>query len=133
MEINNFLKDRLEKDKNIDLIEIVPEFLLNNIEIINELNKIDKEHLNDLFTGIFLALNQLGEKLFDNNTNNTLIEEFKIKIKNYNDKTEFSVNIINDLIFSDLITEMHLEFKENGLKPFYNEKAKQKKTIQSKI
>jgi hypothetical protein len=127
MELNSFLKERLVKDKNEQINEVVPSFLFKNDDIIKELIKIDKEELNELFSGIFLALNQLGEKLFHNNSNYTLLEEFKLKIKNYNPKSELALDKINDLIFSDIITDMETEFKENGLKPFYNEKIKSRK------
>ena len=127
MELNSFLKERLVKDKNEQINEVVPSFLFKNDDIIKELIKIDKEELNELFSGIFLALNQLGEKLFHNNSNYTLLEEFKLKIKNYNPKSELALDKINDLIFSDIITNMETEFKENGLKPFYNEKIKSRK------
>lgn len=133
MEINNFLKDRLEKDKNLQIIDVVPEFLFKYDEIINELYQIDKEDLNELFLGVFLSLNQLGEKLFHNNSSSSLLEEFKVKVKNYNTKSEDALFKINDLILSDLLTAMETEFKENGLKPFYNEKLKSKKPKQSTI
>jgi hypothetical protein len=133
MELNNFLKDRLEKDKNLQIIDVVPEFLFKYDEIINELLNIDKEDLHELFTGVFLSLNQLGEKLFDNNSNSSLLEEFKLKVQNYNIKSEAALFKINDLILSDLLTAMDTEFKENGLKPFYNEKLRYKKPKQSSI
>lgn len=128
MELNSFLKERLVKDQNEQINDVVPNFLFKNDDIIKELLKIEKEDLNELFSGIFLALNQLGEKLFHNNSNYTLLEEFKLKIKKYNPKAESALEKINDLIFSDIITDMEVEFKENGLKPFYNEKIKLRKS-----
>ncbi len=127
MELNNFLKERMVKESNEQINEVVPSFLFKNDDIIKELIKIDKEELNELFSGIFLALNQLGEKLFHNNSNYTLLEEFKLKIKNYNPKSESALDKIKDLIFSDFMNEMETEFKENGLKPFYNEKIRSRK------
>lgn len=127
MELNNFLKERMVKENNEQINEVVPSFLFKNDDIIKELIKIDKEELNELFSGIFLALNQIGEKLFHNNSNYTLLEEFKLKIKNYNPKSESALDKINDLIFSDFMNEMETEFKENGLKPFYNEKIRSRK------
>lgn len=127
MEINNFLKERLEKDENMKLKEIIPSFLFNDVNIINELKKIDENDLFELFNGIFISLNQLGEKLFKNDSNTTLTDEFKFKVKNYNEASYNSLLKINDLVLSDLITTMDFEFKENGLKPFYNEINKSKR------
>lgn len=133
MEINNFLKERQEKDENLQLKESIPDFLFKFEEIINELKSIEENELNDLFSGVFLSLNQLGDKLFNNDSNITLNEEFKFKIKNYNEKSYNVLLKINDLILSDLITNMEIEFKENGLKPFYDEKNKSRKIKQSTI
>lgn len=133
MEINNFLKERQEKDENLQLKESIPDFLFKFEEIINELKSIEENELNDLFYGVFLSLNQLGDKLFNNDSNITLNEEFKFKIKNYNEKSYNVLLKINDLILSDLITNMEIEFKENGLKPFYDEKNKSRKIKQSTI
>lgn len=133
MEINNFLKERQEKNENLKLKESIPSFLFKFDEIINELKNIEENELNELFSGVFTSLNQLGDKLFNNELNITLIEEFKFKIKNYNEKSYNVLLKINDLILSDLITNMEIEFKENGLKPFYDEKQKNRKIKQSTI
>lgn len=127
MEINNFLKNRVEKDENLQLQENIPEFLFKNEDIINELKKIDENDLNEMFFGVFIALNQLGDKLFRNDSSSTLTEEFKFKVKNYNENSYKIFFQINDLILSDLITDMEVEFKENGLKPFYDEKTKSRR------
>lgn len=127
MEINNFLKNRVEKDENLQLQENIPEFLFKNEDIINELKKIDENDLNEMFFGVFIALNQLGDKLFRNDSSSTLTEEFKFKVKNYNENSYKIFFQINDLILSDLITDMEVEFKENGLKPFYDKKTKSRR------
>lgn len=127
MEINNFLKNRVEKDENLQLQENIPAFLFQNEDIINELKKIDENDLNEMFFGVFIALNQLGDKLFRNDSSSTLTEEFKFKVKNYNENSYKIFFQINDLILSDLITDMEVEFKENGLKPFYDEKTKSRR------
>ena len=57
MELNSFLKERLVKDQNEQINDVVPNFLFKNDDIIKELLKIEKEDLNELFSGIFLALN----------------------------------------------------------------------------
>lgn len=120
--INHFLKTKITKVENDEFKDLMPDFLLNDDSIMDEMKKIDKNDIVELFGGVFLALNQLGEKLFLVASNNTVNDDFKQKILNYNPKSDIALSKINDLIFSDIITSIEVEYKENGLTPFYNEK-----------
>lgn len=122
MEINKFLKNKQTEYELIELEDVVPDFLLSNDDIFSEIKKLDKDEVLELFNGIFLSLNQLGEKIFLNNTGLTYIDEFKQKIINYNPKALSSLEKLNDLVLSDMIGIIEHEFKENGIKPFFNDK-----------
>jgi len=120
--INNFLKSKISEQENNEFKNVIPDFLFKDDSIIEEIKKIDKSELVEMFGGIFLALNQLGEKLFSHNSELTVNDEFKQKVLSYNPKSEKAFLDINDLIFSDLVSAVEAEYKESGLVPFYNEK-----------
>lgn len=122
MEINKFLKNKQTEYELIEMEDVVPDFLLFNEEIFSEIKKLDKDEALELFNGIFLSLNQLGEKIFLNNTDLTYIDEFKQKVINYNPKASSSLEKLNELILSDIIGLIENEYKENGIKPFFNDK-----------
>lgn len=120
--INNFLKSKMNEQENNEFKNVIPDFLLLDESITTEIKKINKNDLNELFNGVFLALNQLGEKLFNYDSTLTVNDEFKQKIVLYNPKAEQALSEINDLIFSDMLTSIETQYKENGLTPFYIEK-----------
>lgn len=122
MEINKFLKNKQTECELVEMEDVVPDFLLSNEDIFSEIKKLDKDEALELFNGIFLSLNQLGEKIFLNNTDLTYIDEFKQKVINYNPKALSSLEKLNDLVLSDMIGIIENEFKENGIKPFFNDK-----------
>jgi len=124
--LNNFLKSKIIEDENKEFKDIIPSFLFADDAIISELKKVERADVNEMFDGVYLALNQLGDKLFQSNTNVPVNEEFKQKILNYNDKAQGAFTNINDLIFSDLMTAIETEYKKNGLVPFYNDKYENK-------
>jgi GTP-dependent phosphoenolpyruvate carboxykinase len=124
--LNSFLKSKIIEDENKEFKDIIPSFLFNDDIIISELKKLERNDAVELFDGVYLALNQLGEKLFHSNTNVPVNEEFKQKILNYNDKADVAFKSINDLIFSDVMTAIETEYKANGLAPFYNDKFENK-------
>jgi len=122
MEINKFLKNKQTEYELVEMEDVVPDFLLSNEDIFSEIKNLDKDEALELFNGIFLSLNQLGEKIFLNNTDLTYIDEFKQKVISYNPKALSSLEKLNDLVFSDMIGIIENEFKENGIKPFFNDK-----------
>ena len=122
MEINKFLKNKQTEYELVEMEDVVPDFLLSNDDIFSEIKKLDKDEALELFNGIFLSLNQLGEKIFLNNTDLTYIDEFKQKVINYNPKALSSLEKLNDLVLSDMIGIIENEFKEHGIKPFFNDK-----------
>lgn len=124
--LNNFLKSKIIEDENKEFKDIIPSFLFRDDIIISEIKKVERNDVVEMFDGVYLALNQLGDKLFQSNTNVPVNEEFKQKILNYNDKAINAFNSINDLIFSDLMNAIETEYKENGLSPFYNDKYESK-------
>lgn len=124
--LNNFLKSKIIEDENKEFKDIIPNFLFLDSTIISEIKKSDRDDVAEMFDGVYLALNQLGDKLFQSNTNVPVNEEFKQKILNYNDKALNAFNSINDLIFSDIMTAIETEYKKNGLVPFYNDKYESK-------
>lgn len=124
--LNNFLKSKIIEDENKEFKDIIPSFLFIDDIIISEIKRMERNDVVEMFDGVYLALNQLGDKLFQSNTNVPVNEEFKQKILNYNDKAENAFNSINDLIFSDIMTAIENEYKRNGLAPFYNDKYESK-------
>lgn len=124
--LNNFLKSKIIEDENKEFKDIIPSFLFVDDAIISELKKVERADVAEMFDGVYLALNQLGDKLFQSNTNVPVNEEFKQKILNYNDKAQGAFTNINDLIFSDLMTAIETEYKKSGLVPFYNDKYENK-------
>lgn len=124
--LNNFLKSKIIEDENKEFKDIIPSFLFVDDAIISELKKVERADVAEMFDGVYLALNQLGDKLFKSNTNVPVNEEFKQKILNYNDKAQGAFTNINDLIFSDLMTAIETEYKKSGLVPFYNDKYENK-------
>lgn len=124
--LNDFLKSKIIEDENKEFKDIIPSFLFIDDIIISEIKRMERNDVVEMFDGVYLALNQLGDKLFQSNTNVPVNEEFKQKILNYNDKAENAFNSINDLIFSDIMTAIENEYKRNGLAPFYNDKYESK-------
>lgn len=116
--LNSFLKSKIIEDENKEFKDIIPNFLFIDDTIISEIKRIDRNDMAEMFDGVYLALNQLGDKLFHSNTNVPVNEEFKQKVLNYNDKASNAFNSINDLIFSDIMTAIETEYKKNGLAPF---------------
>jgi hypothetical protein len=124
--LNNFLKSKIIEDENKEFKDIIPSFLFIDDIIISEMKRVERNDVIEMFDGVYLALNQLGDKLFQSNTDVPVNEEFKQKILNYNDKASNAFNSINDLIFSDIMTAIEIEYKKNGLAPFYNDKYESK-------
>lgn len=124
--LNNFLKSKIIEDENKEFKDIIPSFLFIDDTIISEMKRVERNDVIEMFDGVYLALNQLGDKLFQSNTNVPVNEEFKQKILNYNDKASNAFDSINDLIFSDIMTAIETEYKKNGLAPFYNDKYESK-------
>jgi len=124
--LNNFLKSKIIEDENKEFKDIIPSFLFIDDTIISEMKRVERNDVIEMFDGVYLALNQLGDKLFQSNTDVPVNEEFKQKILNYNDKALNAFNSINDLIFSDIMTAIEIEYKKNGLAPFYNDKYESK-------
>lgn len=120
--INNFLQNKIIKVENEEFKDFVPSFLLSDDTIMEEMKKIDKNEITEMFGSVFLALNQLGERLFVVTSNNTVSDDFKEKLITYNPKASEFLSKVNDLIFSDIMTAIEKEYKEKGLAPFYNEK-----------
>lgn len=120
--LNSFLKSKIIEDENKEFKDIIPNFLFIDDTIISEIKRIDRNDMSEMFDGVYLALNQLGDKLFQANTNVPVNEEFKQKVLNYNDKASNAFNSLNDLIFSDIMTAIETEYKKNGLAPFYNDR-----------
>lgn len=120
--INNFLQNKIIKVENEEFKDFVPSFLLSDDTIMEEMKKIDKTEITEMFGSVFLALNQLGERLFVVTSNNTVSDDFKEKLITYNPKASEFLSKVNDLIFSDIMTAIEKEYKEKGLAPFYNEK-----------
>jgi hypothetical protein len=120
--INNFLQNKIIKVENEEFKDFIPSFLLTDDTIMEEMKKIDKNEITEMFGAVFLALNQLGERLFVVTSNNTVSDDFKEKLLTYNPRSNDFLNKVNDLIFSDIMTAIEKEYKEKGLSPFYNER-----------
>ncbi len=120
--INNFLQNKIIKVENEEFKDFIPNFLLTDDTIMEEMKKIDKNEITEMFGAVFLALNQLGERLFVVTSNNTVSDDFKEKLLTYNPRSNDFLNKVNDLIFSDIMTAIEKEYKEKGLSPFYNER-----------
>lgn len=120
--INNFLQNKIIKVENEEFKDFIPSFLLTDDTIMEEMKKIDKNEITEMFGAVFLALNQLGERLFVVTSNNTVSDDFKEKLLTYNPRSNDFLTKVNDLIFSDIMTAIEKEYKEKGLSPFYNER-----------
>lgn len=120
-DLNSFLENKMNEHEQEQLDSIVPKFIIDNDEIFKELKTLDRQDNLEIFNGLFISVNNLGEKLFINSTNLTSLDEFKKKIVNYNPKAELPLNKINDLILSDIASISEQQFKEHGIQPFFND------------